>query len=198
MMTFKKTFFIVLLFALVSGVLQCLPVPLQHMLHYQAGQMPAHFFYLWLTPHLIHLSPSHYLINIASLAVVLLTFRTFFTPVRFFLLFAFSAASVTLGLWCCSPGVTDYVGMSGVIYGILSAGLLWSAKKHPLLSWTAFTLIAGKVVLETFYGPHLSIQASLGETVIVDAHLYGFLSGILFTCFTLFYFKVYPRYISTH
>ena len=180
-MSITKTLSILLLLTLISGVLQLLPVALQKTLHYNVDNIPSELYSLWLTPHLIHLDNIHYLINILSLTVVLFTFRAVFTPQRFFLLFAFSALMITLGLRYFSPDVLDYVGMSGVIYGILAAGLLWSAKKHSLLAWTVFFAIAGKVIYEQFYGPHLSIQTTLGEVVIVDAHFYGFLSGTIYT-----------------
>ncbi len=179
-MSITKTLSIILLLTLISGILQLLPVLDQELLYYRIDGIPAKLYYLWLTPHLIHLDGIHYLINILSLSVVLFTFRAVFTPLRFFLLFVFSSFIITLGLRYFSPDVLDYVGMSGVIYGILAAGLLWSVKEHPLLSWLVFFIIAGKVLYEQFYGPHLSIQTTLGEVVIVDAHFYGFLSGTLF------------------
>ena len=188
-MTFKKTLYIFLLLAFISGILQTLPTTLQALFHYRAENIPSHLYYLWLSPHLIHLSMLHYIINILCLGIVLFTFKNYFTPLRFFLLFAFSALMVTLGLWCCSPQVTDYVGMSGVIYGILAAGLLLSMKKHLLLSLPIYIIVAIKIVYEVFDGAHLSIQASLGNVVIVDAHLYGYLSGTLFTIVTLLFQK---------
>jgi len=182
-MSLTKTLSILLLLTLISGILQLLPETLRETFHYRAGNIPSELYYLWLTPHLIHLSGIHYLINILSMAVVLFTFKAVFTPLRFFLLFAFSALMITLGLRYFSPDVLDYAGMSGVIYAILAAGLLWSTKKHPLIAGTAFFVIAGKVMYEQFYGPHLSIQTTLGEVVIVDAHFYGFLSGTIFALF---------------
>jgi len=177
-------YYIFIMIALISGILQLLPFSLQESLHYKAENLPSHLYYLWITPHLIHLSMLHYIINILSLGIVLFTFRNVFTPLRFFLLFAFSSFMVTLGLWCCSPEVADYAGMSGVIYGILAAGLLLSMKKHFFLSSFIYFLFIIKIVYEVFNGAHLSIQTSLGNTVIVDAHLYGYLSGTLFTIVT--------------
>lgn len=183
-MSIRKTLSIILLFTVLCGALQMLPFDLQNALHYHVDQLPSKLYYVWLTPHLIHLNTMHYLINILSLGAVLFTFRTTYTSFRFFLLFCFSAGVITLGLLCCSSDVVDYVGMSGVIYAILAAGLLWSRKKHPFLSLTLYTLIAGKIIYEQFYGPHYSIQNTLGEVVIVDAHFYGFFAGSVFVLLT--------------
>ncbi|MDD3591797.1 MAG: rhombosortase [Sulfurovum sp.] len=191
-MTLKKILSIFLLFTLLCGALQMLPLALHDGLYYHAEQMPSALYYLWLTPHLLHLSTVHYLVNILSLGVVLFTFRSVFTPLGFFLLFGFSGLMVTLGLWSFSPDVDEYAGMSGVIYGLLSAGLLRSAKTYPFLSWSVLSLIAGKTVYEQFDGPHLSIQNRLGEVVIVDAHLYGFVAGLIFVLFARFLHKLFP------
>lgn len=90
-MTLKKTFYIFLLFAVLCGIFQLLPFDLQNILHYHSDQMPSGWFYLWLTPHLIHLGFLHYLINLLSFGIVLLAFRTVFTPLRLLFLFGFKA-----------------------------------------------------------------------------------------------------------
>lgn len=191
-MSLKKTLSIFLLFTLLCGALQMLPCALQNGLYYHADQMPSALYYLWLTPHLVHLSTLHYLVNIVSFGIILFTFRSRFTPIDFSLLFGFCGLIVTLGLWCFSPDIDEYAGMSGVIYGLLSAGLFRSTKTHPYISWSVLSLITGKTVYEQFDGPHLSIQNRLGETVIVDAHLYGFAAGLIFLLIAHFFHTFFP------
>jgi membrane associated rhomboid family serine protease len=77
-----------------------------------------------------------------------------------------------------SPDVEYYLGFSGVLHGILAYALT-STINRP---WHALGLlgVAIKLAYEqlSHFNP-LYLQSSIGDAVVVDAHLYGALSGAL-------------------
>jgi membrane associated rhomboid family serine protease len=82
------------------------------------------------------------------------------------------ALSISCGLWWLSPKITWYVGASGVLHTVMGAG----AAKHLLARewdrWLLLIAIGGKLLWEQV-GGHVQ------PLVVVDAHLYGTLSGFL-------------------
>ena len=88
-----------------------------------------------------------------------------------------SGLAVGLGLLVFSPGITWYVGISGVLFGVFCAGALCQLPERPgfagvlllgMVTVIAWTLYAGALPRET---------VDLGGRVVPQAHLYGALGG---------------------
>jgi hypothetical protein len=79
------------------------------------------------------------------------------------------------------------VGLSGVLHGLLVAGLL-----HGLMtprrreSAVVLALVFAKLAYEQLAGPLPGSAATAGGAVIVDAHLYGAIAGLAGACICLF------------
>ncbi len=74
--------------------------------------------------------------------------------------------------------MTNYVGLSGVLYGLVLFGLLVNLRQAPALYTVLYLYFSYKVVAQQFpaYDPE-AMRDFIGGRVIVDAHLYGLLSG---------------------
>ncbi|MEN8166287.1 MAG: rhombosortase [Pseudomonadota bacterium] len=86
---------------------------------------------------------------------------------------------ISLGLYLFSPGIAWYRGLSGVLHGVLLWSLLREMKPHPLSSSILLGLLMAKLLWEQTSGPIPGSETVAQGRVIVDAHLYGGLSGAL-------------------
>jgi rhomboid family GlyGly-CTERM serine protease len=90
-----------------------------------------------------------------------------------------AAAAASAGLLLLSPEIAWYVGLSGVLHGMLAAGAIASLKARPMLGWALLALLAGKLLLEWQAGGDSAVSSLVGGAVITDAHLYGAAAGVI-------------------
>jgi len=163
-----------------SGLLQFgMPVTARW-LRYEPAMI--HSFEIWrlLGAHFVHLTWRHYLLN----AVALLAISALYTPAPGVLVWRIcaSAAAVSLGLLWFNPTLAWYVGMSGILHGLLVAGSLRDCMARNVSGAIMLLAVIGKLICEQFNGPMPGSEAAAGGNVIVDAHLYGALGGIVALC----------------
>lgn len=89
-----------------------------------------------------------------------------------------SALAVGLGLIAFSPDISWYVGVSGVLFGMFSAGALRVFRRRPL--WSAGLLLgmSGILAWSLYAGALPGETLGLGGKVVPQAHLYGALGGM--------------------
>jgi rhomboid family GlyGly-CTERM serine protease len=88
-------------------------------------------------------------------------------------------AGVSAGLWFLSPQVGWYVGLSGALHGLLAAGVIAQFRQRALESSVIAAVVIGKLVYEQLLGPLPGSESTSGGNVVVDAHLFGLIGGIL-------------------
>lgn len=132
-----------------------------------------------LTGHFVHLGVSHYLLNAAGLVLVWALVGQYLTTARWLFAALAVIAGIDLGFWFFATGLQWYVGLSGLLHGLLAAGILagWRAGDRDMLALGI--LVAAKLAYEQFAGPLPGSEASAGGPVIVDAHLYGAVTGVV-------------------
>jgi membrane associated rhomboid family serine protease len=84
-----------------------------------------------------------------------------------------------IGFWFLNPELYWYVGMSGLLHGLLVAGIVTRLSKIDAETAILLLLLVGKITWEQFSGPVPGSESTSGGPVIVDAHLYGALGGAL-------------------
>ncbi len=132
-----------------------------------------------LTGHLVHLGVSHGLLNIAGLVLVWMLVGRAFRGWQWLLVMAGSVAAIDLGLWFGAPSLDWYVGLSGLLHGMLAAGIVAGLAARSGEAFVLAAVVAGKLAWEQFAGPLPGSEATSGGAVIVDAHLYGVIGGAL-------------------
>ena len=130
-----------------------------------------------LTGHFVHLGISHTILNLAGLVLVWLLVGKAYNWRQWLWIMAGSMAAIDLGLWFDAPVLEWYVGLSGLLHGMLAAGALAGLADRSAEALILAVVVAGKVAYEQLAGPLPGSEATSGGAVIVDAHLYGAIGG---------------------
>lgn len=133
----------------------------------------------WLTGHLVHLNPAHLGLNLLGLAICGLLVGPGLAGIRGIVVLLGALAACSAGLWLFSPQVQWYVGLSGVLHGLLLGGALGLPASQRRWQWLISAIVVAKLVSEQLQGPSLSTEQLIGHAVIVDAHLYGAVGGAM-------------------
>ena len=131
-----------------------------------------------LTGHLVHLGPSHWLLNTFGLILVWLLVGMHFTSWQWLIVTVISIAGVDAGLWFFDSQLVWYVGMSGFLHGILAAGVVKGFQTVPREALMVGVAVLIKILYEQLIGPLPGSEQSASGNVVVDAHLYGALAGL--------------------
>jgi rhomboid family GlyGly-CTERM serine protease len=132
-----------------------------------------------LTGHLVHLGFSHLALNLAGLLLVWYLVGAVFSRSQWLIILLVDFVVVNLGLWILEPQLVWYVGLSGVLHGVLAAGIIASIRTLRVDVLVLGIALLGKLVYEQLLGPLPGSEESTGGAVIVAAHLYGAIGGAI-------------------
>jgi rhomboid family GlyGly-CTERM serine protease len=130
------------------------------------------------TGHLYHYDGVHLAWNLAGLALVAWLFVREYTTRQWCAILVVSTAAVDLGFLVFEPQLTWYVGFSGVLHGLMAAGLVrwWQRHRDPVTLLVS-VLFALKLAWEHVFGALPFTAATLAIPVIHAAHTYGAIGG---------------------
>ena len=130
--------------------------------------------------HFVHLGWNHLGLNVAGLVLLWLLLGDTVRPLGWVLGVVAMALGVSVGLLCCSPAVGWYVGFSGVLHGMFAAGAVANLRRLTPLALAILGVLLVKLLAEQIgVGDPLTAEL-IGGAVIVDAHLYGVLLGLVY------------------
>lgn len=145
------------------------------------------------TGHLTHLGWPHFLLNMAGLILVWSLYGNAFRYRIWLVVFLWCSFSISLGFYLFDSGLQSYVGLSGVLHGLIAAALLssfiQSFQKSVTIPWEDALVFVGlwcKVIYEQMAGPVPLTESVSGANVVVNAHLYGAISGTIYACTAVF------------
>ena len=140
-----------------------------------------------LSANLVHYGNAHLAMNLAAFLLVSFSLLRDLSIRNYVLLFSFCALCVSMGILWGNPELLFYRGLSGVLHGLIVAGLFFNRWRNPSLTWIFIGLVFAKITHEhmpNFEGNEL--QAMLPVAVAVDAHMYGALAGAFYcACYSL-------------
>lgn len=131
------------------------------------------------TAHFVHLGWSHLGLNVAGLALTAWLVGAAYDTGRWLVIALCSIVAIDAGFWFVDTQLDWYVGLSGLLHGLLVAGLFAGIVRRDREAIVLFTLVVAKLAWEQWAGPLPGSAASAGGNVIVDAHLYGAAGGLL-------------------
>ena len=132
-----------------------------------------------LSAHFVHLGHLHLLLNLGGLLLIAYLVGTALTRAEWLLALFFACITISVGLWVLQPDLERYVGLSGALHALLAAGLVATIGRWQLDLWIVASALAAKLLLEQLVGPLPVSESISGGNVIVDAHLYGAISGCI-------------------
>jgi rhomboid family GlyGly-CTERM serine protease len=148
-------------------------------LRFERSDIAAGEVWRLLTGHLVHLGVSHTWLNLAGLMLVWFLAGRAFTWKQWLWVIAGSIAAIDLGLWFGTPAIEWYVGLSGLLHGMLAGGIVAGLAERNGEAVILAIVVSGKIAWEQLAGPIPGSEATSGGAVIVDAHLYGAIGGAL-------------------
>lgn len=148
-----------------------------HLLRYDRAAIVTGQWWRLLTAHIAHLGPHHAVLNTLGLAFLWALFVREWRPRDWVVLILVVTAAIDGGLWFRDPQLSWYVGASGVLHGLMAAGVVAYVRRRDPLGWIMAALLAAKLAYEQLHGP--LPFAGKGVPVVVDAHLYGASAGLL-------------------
>lgn len=162
-----------------SLLTQAVGAPAQDWLRYERDAVMAGQVWRVLTAHVVHMSWPHLLLNGVALALLAALLGKQQRAPDWWLASFVSAIAVALGLLVCQPALDWYVGLSGVVHGLFAAGCVALLRRHPAAATLALLALAGKLAWEQTHPAAPAREALLGGTIVVAAHLYGAVGGLL-------------------
>ena len=132
-----------------------------------------------LTGHFVHLGSTHLVLNLAGLVLVWLLVGRYFDSLHWALVLAVTLVSLTVGFWVFDTALLWYVGLSGVLHGLLVAGTIRGFRELPSESAVIAIIVVAKIGWEQVAGPVPGSESVSGGAVVVNAHLYGAIGGAI-------------------
>ncbi len=132
-----------------------------------------------LTAHFTHLGWSHLWLNAAGLTLVFVFFSPYLNLCYWVSSIIISAIAISVLIYFFNPEIRWYVGLSGVLHTLFIIGGIAdiSIRKWEGLGFTAIILV--KVFYEQISGPLPGSEQAAGGPVLVDAHFYGAMIGLV-------------------
>ena len=131
------------------------------------------------TGHFAHLGGSHLALNVAGLVLIWLLVGSRATLACWIGVTLFTIFAIDLGFWFLDTNLLWYVGLSGLLHGLLVAGSVAGIRRFLAESAAILALVFGKIVYEQLAGPLPGSELTSGGPVVINAHLYGAAAGLV-------------------
>jgi rhomboid family GlyGly-CTERM serine protease len=154
--------------------------PARQALSFDRGALAAGQWWRLLTAHFVHLDAQHALLNGLGVVLMWALFARDYSPWRWAAIYCGSALAVSVGLWILNPELQWYVGASGALHGVMTAGTIAHLRRRDLDGWILAVFIVVKLSYEQFAG---ALPFAGTANTIVDAHLYGAIGGVVLGLF---------------
>jgi rhomboid family GlyGly-CTERM serine protease len=145
-------------------------------LRYDRNALLAGQWWRLASAHLVHLDLRHAVLNALGLVLMWGLFVRDYRARQWFLILLAAAAAIDAGLWFLDTGVLWYVGASGVLHGVMAAGILAELRRGEWAGLVLAVLLVAKLAYEHWSGALPFAGAAV--PVVVNAHLYGVLGGL--------------------
>jgi len=137
---------------------------------------------LWrlVSANFVHTNFYHALMNGVGLLFTYAIFKYSISEKHWFLSIAVFVVSVTCFLLLLSPSTLWYMGFSGILHALLAFGFASNVYQKQLVHLLPLSLLTVKVLLEQVDVLNQDrLEGIIGAAVLVDSHLYGYISGVL-------------------
>lgn len=183
-----KNIIIVFIIIVLSGFAQLSLLSGVDVLQFSRVDIDNGQWWRFITGNMVHLTWRHFAMNVLALVAILALYPNSLSVKSMFMALLLSGLSVTLGIWMFSEEIHWYVGLSGALHGLLVTLIIIDFTIHK--SWLNVLLlliVIAKLAWEGIMGPMPGSESYAGGPVVVQAHFYGFIGGLLITlCMFIF------------
>jgi rhomboid family GlyGly-CTERM serine protease len=131
--------------------------------------------------HFVHLSTIHMLGNLLAVCLVAYIAGESLNNLTGILLLLWCVGAVGVGLYFFASDLSYYVGLSGVLHGLLVVSPFISKFYSRKIAFVFLFAVVLKVVWEqTDFYDDMALASTIGGRVEARAHLLGVLSGLMF------------------
>ncbi len=131
-----------------------------------------------LTCNFVHLNDNHLWMDMIGLILVGAVFWKALPQWTWLCVVLLSSLAVGFGVLWFSLDLHWYVGISGVLHGMIAAGAIADIRDGYKSSGFLLLAVVLKLAYEQIIGPVPGSESALNGRVAVDAHLYGMLGGL--------------------
>ncbi|MCE7901278.1 MAG: rhombosortase [Gammaproteobacteria bacterium PRO9] len=167
-------------FAVLLVALQFLPPDWHRALWFDRAAIDHGQWWRLLTGNLVHLGWRHLALNVSALLIGIWVFYPARTPIAWAIALVVCGVVSSLGLYFFSPEVMWCVGMSGALHGLLMIGAIDWIRQGDRMGWLLLFAWTGKLAWEQTHGAMPFSAETLSAPVVVDAHLWGAIGGLLY------------------
>ena len=153
--------------------------PAREWLRYDRAAIESGEIWRLLSGHFAHLGLTHLALNFAGLILVWALVGSRMSATVWLAIVSFIVAFISGCFWFFDANLTWYVGLSGLIYGLLISGACVGLTRWRWESITIIILVFGRIVYEQIAGPVPGTELISGGPVVVNAHLYGAIGGLI-------------------
>ena len=135
---------------------------------------------LWrlLSAHLVHMNQWHMALNLTGLLLCWYFFTDLLTRRLLWLWLGLSAPVVSCAFLGLDPELSRYVGLSGLLHGLLVLLLILGWRGNPVLHSVVLLVVVGRLVWEQRPDYDVNyLRGVIAGSVYVNAHLYGAITG---------------------
>jgi rhomboid family GlyGly-CTERM serine protease len=125
----------------------------------------------------VHLGTGHTILNVSALGILVWLFDEVLDNTDWAVVMVTSALSIDAGLYWFASDVVWYVGLSGVLHGVMIAGSLKLLAARAPIGLLLLLVTLGKIAWEQWGGPVPYSELTSGGPVVVEAHLFGAVGG---------------------
>jgi len=138
-------------------------------------------FWRLFSAHFVHLSLTHMLGNAMGLVLLAYIAGKFLNNLLGVILLLWCVSVVGVGLYFYADYLQRYVGLSGVLHGLLLVAPFISGYYSRRIAFSFLTIIIAKVIWEQSpWYDDMALIGAIGGRVEANAHLLGVIAGMAF------------------
>ena len=153
---------------------------LSQFLRYDRAAVAAGQWWRLFSGNLVHLGWWHLLFNVLSLALLVLLCPERLSWAEWLRRVVVIGTGMSLCLYFFVPALKDYVGLSGLVYGLFALGLGRQALHKDEIGIACLVFLAARITWELVKGAPASETELIGGGVVAESHLYGVLCALLY------------------
>ncbi len=136
-------------------------------------------YWLIISGHLVHFNWTHWLLNMAGLAMVAFFFSPHASVKQWLTVILASMLLISGAMLLWLPEIRTYVGLSGVLHGLFLYGALREIRYYPASGYILLGILVAKLAWEFFNGAMPGSEEMTGGRVLTESHLFGAIAGVL-------------------